>query len=63
MPEVILDYCFVRRQEESAPLTIWLLKDRGMRALRAWVMQHKGADTEEVAERALEGIRSLGHRG
>ena len=50
VPEVLIDYCFVRRQEEVEPLTVLLCKDRGPRALRAWALESKGIDKEEVVE-------------
>lgn len=63
VPEVLLDYCFVRRDGEKERETILILKDRRSRAIRAWVMQHKGADTTEAVQRALKGITDFGHRG
>ena len=63
VPEVIIDYCFVRREGEESALTILLLKDRGSGALRTCDIQRMGASTEEDAERTLQGICDLGHRG
>ena len=39
VPEVMLDYAFVRRNDETETATILLLKDRDSRAMRAWVMR------------------------
>lgn len=63
VPVVLMDYCFVRREGEDETLTILLMKDQGSRAIRAWVVPHKGADTDGTADRAVQGIRDLGHRG
>ena len=57
VPEVALDYAFVRRQEEDDTLTVLVAKDRDSRALRAWVMRHKGASEEEAVERIAEGTK------
>ena len=63
MPEVMLDYCFVRRSGEEEKVTILLAKDRESRAMRAWVMRSKATCTKEAAARAAEGIHSFGHKG
>ena len=42
VPEILLDYCFVRRHGEEESLTILLLKGRASRSLRAWAMRRKG---------------------
>ncbi len=63
VPVVLMDYCFVRREGEDETLTILLMKDQGSRAIRAWVVPHKGADTDGTADRAVQGVRELGHRG
>ena len=52
VPEVMLDYAFVRRAAEEETLTILVMKDRESRAMRAWVMRHKGVCLEEAGERA-----------
>ena len=39
-----------------------MIKDRESRAIRASVMQHKGACNDEASERAAEAIRSFGHK-
>ena len=63
LPEVALDYCLLRRENESETLTILVLKDRRSRAVRAWVMPNKGAERTDGVERALQGIKDFGHRG
>ncbi len=57
----MLDYAFVRRDDETETIAILLAKDRDSRAMRAWVMRHKGACLEEAGERATEGIAIFGH--
>ena len=42
VPEVMMDYAFVRRADEAETATILLLKDRESRSMRAWVMRYKG---------------------
>ena len=54
VPEVMLDYAFVRRGEETETTTILIAKDRDSRAIRAWVMRHKGVCLEEAGERAAD---------
>ncbi len=61
MPMVMMDYAFVRRQDETEKVTILLMKDRESRAVRAWTMRNKGVCYEEAAGRALEGIKAFGH--
>jgi len=63
VPEIGMDYAFVRRADEEATLTLLVMKDRGSRAVRAWVVPHKGADLETAVERAADGVREFGHRG
>ena len=62
VPEVMLDYAFVRRADETETVTVLVAKDRESRALRAWTMRYKGVSTEEAAARATEGIKAFGHR-
>ena len=60
-----MDYCFVRRENETETVPILVVKDRGSRAIQAWMVERKGADvdTGDAASRAVQGIRSFGHRG
>ncbi len=39
------------------------MRDRDSKALRAWVLEHKGADLVETVDRAVTGVRELGYRG
>ena len=61
VPEVMMDYAFVRRQDETQTMTLLILKDRESRAVRAWTMRNRGVCFEEAAFRALEGIKAFGH--
>jgi hypothetical protein len=61
VPEVMMDYAFVRRQDETQTMTVLILKDRESRAVRAWTMRNKGVCFEEAAFRAMEGIKAFGH--
>ncbi len=63
VPEVSFDYAFVRRDDEEKLATILVMGDRDTKAVRAWVLPHKGADLVETVDRAVAGIRDLGYRG
>ena len=63
LPEVGIDYAFVRREEETERVTILVVKDRETRAIQASVMRHKGTCHDEAGERAAEFIKNLGHHG
>ena len=62
--EVMMDYCFLRRQDEEEVITILVLKERQSRAIQAWVVPNKSIlfDEGAAAERAVEGIRRFGFR-
>ena len=61
VPEVMLDYGFVRRQNETENLTILIVKDSDSRAIRGAVMRQKGVCIQEATERATEIIKGFGH--
>ena len=42
IPEVHLDYAFVRRDEEEATTTVLIAKHRQSRAVRTWTVPRKG---------------------
>ena len=63
MPEVAFDYAFVRRDDEEELATLLVMRDRDTRAVRAWVLQNKGADFVETVDRAVTGVREFGYRG
>ena len=62
-PEVLMDYCFFRREKETETVTILIVKDRHSRAIRAVPLRHKGVVLEESVDRALDAIKGFGHRG
>lgn len=61
--EVSFDYCFIRRREETQTETVLIMKDRASRAIRAWLLRHKGVCRDEAVDIAVEGIKSLGYSG
>jgi hypothetical protein len=63
VPEVAFDYAFIRRDDEEEVATLLVMRDRDTRAIRAWVLEHKGADLVETVDRAVTGVRELGYRG
>ena len=63
VPEIMFDYGFIRRDDEAETITILMMKDRQSRAVRAWVVPHKGADLEGTVDRAAQGITDMGTRG
>ena len=60
--EVMMDYCFARRDDETEVVTILVLKERQSKALQAWVVPHRSAILDEGAavERAAEGVQRFG---
>ena len=62
--EVMMDYCFLRRGDETELVTVLVLKERQSRAIQAWVVPNKSTilDQGAAAERASEGIRRFGFR-
>ncbi len=42
--------------------TLLVMRDRDSKALRAWVLEHKGADLVETVDRAVAGVRQPGYR-
>ena len=60
VPEVHIDYAFVRRDGEERTTTILVAKHRQSRAVRCWVVPRKGRDEDVATELALEGIRGFG---
>ena len=61
MPEIAMDYAFIRRDTEEESLTILVVKDRDSRALQATAMRMKGASLEEAGEKATEALTNFGH--
>jgi hypothetical protein len=63
VPEIVLDYAFVRKEDEVATLTNLVMKDRGSRAIQAWRVERKGAEDAVTVARAVECLKGFGHRG
>ena len=63
VPEVGMDYCFLRRDESDDKITVLLQKERDSRVMTTQVLESKGVACEEAAEAALRGINEFGHRG
>ena len=63
VPEVGMDYCFLRRAESDDKITVLLQKDRDSRAIRTQVLESKGVACEEAVEAALRVINEFGYRG
>ena len=57
------DYAFVRRVGEKDVITLLVMRDRGSRALRVWIVPNKGAEMEDAVLKAVEGVLHLGYRG
>ena len=60
LPEIHLDYAFVKRDGEERTTTILVAKHRQSRAVRCWVVPRKGRSEAVAAELAFEGIRGFG---
>ena len=63
VPEVSLDYAFVRRDTDEDKATILVVKDRESKAIMAAVLPMKGACLEEAGEKGAELIKGMGHKG
>ncbi len=57
-----MDYAFCRRNDEDRAITMLVMKHRQSRAVRCWVMPHKGAEGVAV-ETAVQGIKDFGIAG
>ena len=60
VPEVLMDYCFVRRDDECDTITILVMKDRKSRALQAWVLESRGLDVQIAPWMASGGLGTVG---
>jgi hypothetical protein len=63
VPEVAFDYAYFRRDDEEHTQTLLVMRDRDSKAIRGWVLEHKGVDMDATVDRAVAGIRELGYRG
>ena len=62
LPEVHLDYAFLRRADSEVLAKLVVLKALPSRAMQAWVVPCKGLGDQASAERVLRGIRAMGIR-
>ena len=60
LPEVHLDYAFLRRADSEVLAKLVILKALPSRAMQAWVVPAKGLLDQASAERVLRGIRAMG---
>ena len=63
MPEIQLDYAFVRKEEEQELATILVMKDRESKAVITNLVQSKGRGFDDTVQRVVTNVRRLGHRG
>ena len=63
VPEVQLDYGFLKKEEEEALTTLLITKDRQSRAIFVNVVQNKGRGQDNTVQRVVANVRRLGHRG
>ena len=61
VPEFGMGYGYVRRGDAGDKITVLLHNDRDSMALRAQVVESKGAACEEAVDTALRGICEFGH--
>ena len=62
LPEVHLDYAYLKREDSDELATVLVAKLRPSRAIRAWVVPSKGVADPEVTDRLHKGIVELGIR-
>ena len=63
VPEIHMDYGFIRRQDEVSTRTILVLKDRLSRAIQSLVVSNKGVEDASTVDRVVECIRRFGASG
>ena len=62
LPEVRIDYAFLRRADAEDLAKLVVLMALPSRAMRAWVVPSKGAADGSTVERVFKGIREMGIR-
>ena len=62
LPEIHLDYAFLRRSDSDVLAKLVVLKALPSRAMQAWVVPSKGLGDQASAERVIRGIRAMGIR-
>ena len=62
MPEIHLDYAFLRRSGEEDLAKLLILKAIPSRVVRAWIVPSKGLADSGTAERVFRGVKEMGIR-
>ncbi len=62
MPEIGLDYAFLRESESDETLTILVMKDRDSKTIFADVVEIKGRGIEGTVENVVRNIARLGYK-
>ena len=62
LPEIHLDYAFLRRSGEEDLAKLLILKALPSRAVRAWIVPRKGLADSSTAERVFRGVKEMGIR-
>ena len=61
MPEISVDYAFIRQDDEKA--TILVAKGREVKVIQAAALRMKGTCVEEAGDKAVQLLISFGHKG
>ncbi len=62
MPEIGLDYAFLRESDSDETLTILVMKDRDSKTIFADVVEMKGRGLEGTVENVVRNIARLGYK-
>ena len=62
VPEVGLDYAFLRETNSEESLTILVMKDRDSKTIFADVVEMKGRGLDGTVQRVVEHLARLGHK-
>ena len=62
VPEIGIDYAFVKESGEKENLTIIVMKDRESKAIFANVVELKGRGMEGTIDLVIENLRRLGYK-
>ena len=62
MPEIGLDYAFLRESDSDEILTILVVKDRDSKTIFADVVEMKGRGLEGTVEHVVKNIARLGYK-
>ena len=62
VPEIGIDYAFMKEKGNDETLTIIVMKDRDTKAISSDVVELKGRGIDGTIERVIENIRRLGYK-